>query len=333
VELPPFQAAMHSGVKLIMTAHLALPVLDGPDAPPATLSKNILSTLLRRELGFDGITVTDAMDMHAIRQGEYLGADALRAVNAGADLLLLTSDPQDQERVYRALLQAAHDSTLDQEETLASVKRILALKQWLSGQTQPELSQVGCAEHRKIADEIAERSITLVRDQTGLLPIRLDPDRRIAVIVPQPQDLTPADTSSYVVPALATSLREYHANVDEFSIPYAPGDSEISAVLTQLKNYDLIVLGTLNAYDQIGQRQLVCEVLKTGIPTIVVALRLPYDLAAFPEATTYVCTYSILEPSMRALAKTVFGYQEAQGHLPVAIPGLYLRGGAVLGRP
>ncbi|HMB21203.1 MAG TPA: glycoside hydrolase family 3 protein, partial [Anaerolineales bacterium] len=77
VELPPFQAAIHAGTKLVMTAHLAIPAIDGPDAPPATLSKNILSNLLRRELGFDGVIVTDAMDMHAIRQGELLREDAL----------------------------------------------------------------------------------------------------------------------------------------------------------------------------------------------------------------------------------------------------------------
>lgn len=323
VELPPFQAAIQAGAKLIMAAHLALPACDGPEAPPATLSKNILSNLLRRDLGFEGIVITDAMDMHAIRQGEYLGADALKAVNAGADILLLTSDPIDQERVHRSLIQAAQDFKLDKDGAFASTKRILALKDWLSKQAQPDLSRVGCAEHQKIADEIAERSITLVRNHAGLLPISLASNQRIAVIVPKPQDLTPADTSSYVVPALAKSLCMYHANVDEFSIPYAPSDSDISDVLMQLKNYDLVILGTLNAYDQTGQQALVREVLKTRIPTVIVALRLPYDLVAFPEAATYLCTYSILEPSMKALAQTVFGYQEPKGHLPVAIPGLY----------
>ncbi len=326
VELPPFQAAIRADVKLIMTAHLALPALDGPDAPPATLSKNILTDLLRRELGFNGIVITDAMDMHAIRQGEFLGADALKAVNAGADILLLTSDPKDQERVYHALIKAAEDHTLDAEETLVSAKRVLALKDWLAVQSQPDLSVVGCVKHMAVADEIAERSITLVRDHAGLLPIHLESNQRIAAIIPRPQDLTPADTSSYVVPALANSLRAYHPNVDEFVIPYAPGHSDISNLLLQLKGYDLIVLGTLNAYNQSGQQALAREILKAGIPTIVVALRLPYDLAAFPEAPTYLCTYSILEPSMRALAKTVFGGGEADGHLPVAIPGLYEAG-------
>ncbi len=106
VEFVPFQAAIGSGVKLMMTAHLALPAIDGPDAPPATLSRQILHDLLREELGFEGVTVTDAMDMGAIRQGQALGEDAVRAAAAGADLLLLTSNPDDQRRVYESLLNA-----------------------------------------------------------------------------------------------------------------------------------------------------------------------------------------------------------------------------------
>lgn len=326
VELPPFQAAIRVGVKLTMSAHLALPALDGPDAPPATLSRNILTGLLRQKLGFEGVIVTDAMDMHAIRQGEYLGEDALKAVNAGADLLLLTTDPSDQERVHQALMQAAQNNLLDIGEVNFSANRILALKDWLSKQPAFDLSIVGCSEHRKIADEIAKCSITLVRDQANLLPLRLGSNQRIAVIIPKPQDLTPADTSSYIIPALASSLRAYHQYVDEFIIPYAPAKSDISSLLLQLEGYDLVVIGTINAYTQPGQETLVEEILRMGIPTIVAALRLPYDLAAFPEAPTYLCTYSILEPSMRALAKAVFGHREIKGCLPVAIPGLYEAG-------
>jgi beta-N-acetylhexosaminidase len=220
-------------------------------------------------------------------------------------------------------MKAAQNKTLDKDGALSSAKRILDLKDWLSKQPQPELSVVGCAEHQNVADEIAEQSITLVRDQANLLPIRLNPDQRIAVIIPQPQDLTPADTSSYVTPALAKSLYAYHSNVDEFIIPHAPAAADIATLLLKIVDYDLIILGTLNAYTQPGQQALAREILKTHIPTVIVALRLPYDLAAFPEAPTYLCTYSLLEPSMRALAKAVFGHGEIPGHLPVAIPGLY----------
>jgi len=265
--------------------------------------------------------------MHAILQGDLLGADAVRAVNAGADLLLVMSEPMDQKRVYESLLQAAQASQLNLAELDESLKRIQSLKQWIGSQPPaPDLSVIQCAEHMQVADEIAEKSITLVRDNANLLPIDLKPEQRIAVIVPTPEDLTPADTSSYVTPKLADSLREYHSRVDEFIISYKPDEKEIASVLEKVRDYDFIVIGTINAFNQEGQSELVCEIQKFNTPMIVVALRLPYDLVAFPEVSTYLCTYGILEPSMRALAKAVFGHGEMTGRLPVSIPGLYEAG-------
>ena len=327
VEFPPFVKAIGAGSKMVMTAHLALPAIDGPDAPPATLSLAVLKGLLRGELGFKGVIVTDAMDMKAIAQGEALGMNAVRAAGAGADLLLMTSDPDDQRLVHTSLMEAARNGDLIMEENEKSVDQILALKQWLAEQPQNlDLSVVGCDAHQKVADEIAQRSITLVRNQVGLLPLRLTPEKRIAVVFPEPMDLTPADTSSYVIPTLGKAIRQYHPHVDEYLISQTPSSMDICNLVTQLWKYDLIVIGTINAYNKSQQAVLVQEILKTGIATIVAAMRLPYDLAAFPEAQTYVCTYSILEPSMNALASALFGKSVFQGHLPVSIPGLYSMG-------
>ena len=327
VEFPPFMAAIQADTKLVMTAHLGIPSIDGTDTPPATLSRNILTGLLRRELGFKGVIITDAMDMHAIRQGDLLGADAVRAVNAGADLLLVMSVSVDQKRIYESLLQAAQTSLLDLTELDESLARIQSLKHWIGSQLPaPDLSVIQCAQHWQVANEIAEKSITLVRDHANLLPLRIRTEQRIAVIVPTPEDLTPADTSSYVKPKLADSLREYHSLVDEYMISYKPDEKEMASVLEKVREYDFIVIGTINAFHQAGQAALVREIQKFNIPMIVVALRLPYDLAAFPEVPTYLCTYGILEPSMRALARAVFGHGEMTGRLPVSIPGLYKAG-------
>jgi len=323
VEFPPFQAAITADAKMMMTAHLALPAIDGSDAPPATLSHRILTELLREELGFKGVIVTDAMDMKAIRQGDALGEDALRAVTAGADLLLLTSNPDDQRRVYESLAAAVQDGKLDKENTATSIERILSLKRWIADYPQPDLRVVGSAEHQAIADEIAERSMTLVRDDAILLPLKPTPEQRLAAIVPKPIDLTPADTSSYVTPNLGAALRQYHPNVDEYQISYAPESDEVTNLLERLREYDMLIIGTLNAYGSPNQAEFVRQALKLGIPSVVVALRLPYDLTVFPEAKTYVCTYNILEPSMRALAKALFGEIKFEGRLPVSIPEMY----------
>ncbi|HXF84556.1 MAG TPA: glycoside hydrolase family 3 N-terminal domain-containing protein [Anaerolineales bacterium] len=323
VELPPFIAALKADVKLVMTAHLAIPSIDGPDAPPATLSPNIINGLLRHDLGFDGVVITDALDMRAIRQGELLREDALRAAKAGADLLLVTSNPQDHVRVFEALVNGVQTGQLAMAELQASVGRITRLKKWLSeNATSPDLNVIRSSVHMQIADEIAEQSITLVRDHQRYLPLALDANKRIAVIIPAPKDLTPADTSSYVEPKLAHFIREYHTRTDEFKIPFAPDEREIAAIVERVQEYDVIIAGTINAYAEEKQAELIRQLLKIGKPVIIVAMRLPYDLAAFPQASAFVCTYSILEPSMRAAARALFGFGEMKGRLPVSIPEL-----------
>jgi beta-N-acetylhexosaminidase len=327
VEFPPFQAAIRSDVKLIMSAHLSLPAIDGADAPPATLSHAILNGLLRQQLGFQGVIVSDAMDMHAIHQGDQLGGECVRAANAGIDLLLITADPADHERACSGLYQAVEKDTVALTNASASVKRILTLKDWLADHKQtPNLDVIGCAEHQNVAQEIAERSITLVRNEANLLPLKLRADQLISVIVPQPVDLTPADTSSYITPGLARAVCAHHVYMDEIIVPFAPSPEDIHRVLQQVTGSDLIICGTLNAFDSPAQANLVNQVLKSGIPTVVAALRMPYDLTVFSDAKTYICTYSIQEPSMTALAKVLFGQLSPLGRLPVSIPALYPTG-------
>jgi beta-N-acetylhexosaminidase len=323
VELPPFESAIEAGVRLVMTAHIALPAVAGDAETPATLSPAVLGGLLRDQLGFQGVIVTDAMDMQAIRQGDALGEQAVRAVGAGVDLLLMGGNPDDHRHVHAALLQAAQGGRFEGEALRHSAGRVLALKDWLQkAGPQPDLGVVGCPEHRSVADEIARRSLTLVRDRDKLLPLRLHPDQRLAVVLPRPADLTPADTSSYVSPELAQALRRYHPRVEEFLVSHAPSQQEIADLLARLAGFDYIIAGTLNAFSQPDQVEMVQSILSTGVPTVVAALRLPYDLAAFPQAPAFVATYSLLEPSMRALAAALFGQAGFPGRLPVSIPGI-----------
>ncbi|MCS6995182.1 MAG: glycoside hydrolase family 3 protein [Anaerolineales bacterium] len=322
VELPPFRAAIAAGVQLVMSAHLALPALDGENAPPATLSPNILQTLLRRELGFEGVIVSDAMDMRAIRQ-DRLGVEAVRAARAGVDLLLLTANSEGWQNVHAALLQAARKRQMSAAGLRASAYRVLSLRAWLNARwNQPPLEAVGSSEHRQVAEEIAKRAITLVRDPDRLLPLRPSPGQRIGVFLPRPINLTPADTSASVTPSLARFLREYHPNVEEFLFPFAPTAEDIAALREQARQCDYLVIGTLNAFQEESQLALVRALLETGLPSIVTPLRLPYDAACLPVAATVVCTYSILEPSLHALAQAIFGELQPAGRLPVSLPAI-----------
>jgi len=320
VELPPFTDAIDAGVKMVMTAHLGIQALDGLHAPPATLSYRVITELLRQEMGFTGVIVSDAFDMGAIRQGDFLGEEGIKAVQAGIDLLLLTSDPKDHVRIFDSLIKAHRQGLLKEEAINASIARIIALKDWIAAHFHaPELHVIRSSEHLRVADEIAERSITLVRDRDHQLPLQLSPDKRIAVIVPEPQDLTPADTSSYVRPVLADEIRSFHPNTISLTTTLSPIRHQRDDLIAKLKQSDLIIAGTINACTTPNQAALIQQLIETNIPLIVIALRLPYDLEVFPQVSTYLCTYSILQPSMKAVAKALFGKVPIVGELPVLV--------------
>jgi beta-N-acetylhexosaminidase len=321
VELVPFLAAVKSRVRLVMTAHIVMPALNGgSNELPATLSPRILRDLLRHKMQFNGVIVSDALDMHAMEQRSGYVAETMAAVAAGIDLLLFNHDLSRVEPAHSNLVQAARRGLLSANEIYASARRIVALKNWIKRQAQEPLSVIGCKEHLQLAREVARKSVTLVCDTARQLPLRVAPSERIAVAIPRPEDLTPADTSSYVKPVLADALRRYHPRVDEFSFGMSPASEEIGALCERLAQYELVLLGTINATAHPGQAELVKKFIKQGTRVITVALRMPYDLAVYPAASTYVCTYSILPPSMDVLAEALFGRIAFTGSLPVSIP-------------
>jgi beta-N-acetylhexosaminidase len=322
VEFRPFRAAIEAGAKLIMTAHVGLPALTGRADLPATLSAEIMDGLLRQRLGFEGLLITDALDMKAITQGAGQIVDVIAALRAGVDLLLLTGDPEVRERIYGGTQLAISRGLLRPEHLAATGKRLAALRHWLSQADRPPLDVVGCAEHRQLAQKVARLSTTLVKNEAGLLPLNLPAEARIAAIMPRPADLTPADTSKYVAPALAGSIRAYHPNVDEFVVWQQPAESEIRALCEVAADYDLLIIGTISAHLQLEQATLVNELLATGVPSVTVAMRTPYDLSVYPEAKTHVCTYGLEPGALEALAAALFGAIPFQGQLPVAMPGL-----------
>ena len=333
VELPPFVAAIQAGVRLVMTAHLAYPALDGGANLPATLAPRVLRDLLRDELGFEGVVISDALNMGAITQGPGLVIDALASAAAGVDLLLLGANAASNAAVRSSLVQATERTLLDAADIRRSAERVLALKGWLGAQSQPGLEVVGAVEHLALARRIAARAVTLVRDDTQRLPLRLGDEARVAVVVPRSVDLTPADTSSYVACGLAEAVRNQHRNTDEFAVAADPDRAAIDALLDSVRGYDLVIVGTINATTQTGQAALVQALLDSGAAVVVAALRMPYDLTMFPAAPTYVCSYSILEPATEALAEALWGRSPFAGRLPVSIPGLYPLGHGLISQP
>jgi beta-N-acetylhexosaminidase len=285
-----------------------------------------MTGLLRYELGFDGVAVSDALDMKALAQGSAQVGATIAAVRAGIGLLLGTVGGYAPDHIEAGLREAVLRGEISAELVAAAATRLGALRDWLAGFTDPPLDVVGCAEHRALAAQLAARSITLVRDDAGLLPLRLPAGARLAVVMPQPADLTPADTSSTVAPGLAEAIGRHHPVAEAIVTSPSPSTAEIAAARERVAGADLLVLGTISASLDPAQAELARVLLAAGVPTITVALRTPWDLLLYPESRTHLCTYGILPPTTDALAAALFGEAPLGGRLPVELAGLYPRG-------
>jgi beta-N-acetylhexosaminidase len=256
--------------------------------------------------------------MKALPQDARQAVDVAAALRAGVDLLLVTADRASQARIESAARRAVELHMVDEASLAASLERIRRLREWIASHEAPPLHVVGSSEHRALAAELAARALTLVRDEAGLLPLRLTGEHRVLAIMPAPRDLTPADTSSFVTPTLADALRGHGPQVDEVITEHPPTPAEVAALRSRASGYDTVVVGTISASPGSAQAELVRALLDSGRPVITVALRTPWDLTAYPEAGTHVCTYSILPESMTALADALFG---SSGRGAEAFPG------------
>ncbi|MGW7685471.1 glycoside hydrolase family 3 N-terminal domain-containing protein [Kribbella sp. NPDC054772] len=314
IDLPPFQAAIRAGIQSIMTAHIVVPALD-PSGDPATLSRPILTGILREQLRFDGVVITDSLGMQGVRD-KYGDAEIpLRAIEAGVDQLLMPVDPG---LAYNSVLAAVRGGRISEARIDESVTRILALKHagGLVDRPYVDVSRVaqivGTPANYAEAQLIADRSTTLLRNDAGLLP--LSPAPRTILV------------TGYGPAALATALQTHGATTIVKDTGTTPTDAKIADALAATAQADLTVVLTNKAWDTevtdklAKQQKLVNGLLGTGRPVIVVPVRDPYDVAYFGPAPTTLVTYGSTAPSMAALAKVLYGEIAPTGKLPVEIP-------------
>lgn len=313
VELVPFRAAIAAGVPAIMSAHIRVPSLDPTPDLPVTLSSSVLTGLLRDQLGFGGLVVTDDLEMGALTRTRSESEAGYQAFGAGADHLLFRFDLSAQLDAHRRLVAGMSDGELTRTRVDASLLRIVALKEryGILGATDAS-GTAGSAADRATADELARQSITVLR--SGGLPLR---GRILVASVGAPDIATLADQ-----PTLGTVLRDRLPGVTARTIGIAPTAADIAALVVAARNADVVVVGTAdaNAYPQ--QAALVTA-LAAVRPTVLVSLRSPYDILAAPSAQGYVCAYTGREPSLRALADVLSGAIAPVGSLPVDVPGAY----------
>jgi beta-N-acetylhexosaminidase len=316
VELPPFRAAIAAGVPAIMSAHIVVPALDATPELPVTLSRAVMTDLLRNTLGFDGLVVTDDLEMGALKSiGE--AAAGLRALQAGADYLLFRFDESAQLEGHRLITDAVRSGSLSSARLEQSVRRVVDAKRRfgiLDGrrdQSAPDL-----VANARTALELARGATTLLRNR-GVLPLR----GRILAVSP-----TNADISFFEGQAtLGSVVAAKRAGAVSESLPLHPSGSEIDRVVSASRTADVVVVGTTNLFAYPEQIELVKALAKEK-PVAVVALRGPYDIVSVPEIPAYLCAYDSREPSLIAAAEILLGERKPSGSLPAVIPGVFSLG-------
>jgi beta-N-acetylhexosaminidase len=300
-----------------MTAHVLVPAVDPSPALPATLSSDVLQGLLRGRLRYQGLITTDSLGMRAIGQVYGVPEAARMAFLAGADLLALGADPGhapvEQRSACQRVLALAESDPVVESRLDESVRRILLVKarygllDWEPTHVRDVPLRTGTDDHDRISRQIAQDSITLVRNDARTLPLAAD--QPLLAVIP------PGATG------LGGYLQAYHPRTHVLQLSLNPSPEEIERILRAAEGVSVVVVGTVNARRHPGQLDLVRAL--ADWPLVVAALDTPYDLMSFPDISTYLASYGYIPASLNALARVIVGLEKPRGHLPVALPGLY----------
>ena len=335
VEIFPFRHAIEAGMGAVMTAHISVPSLDGGVGDPATLSSAVLTDLLRDEMEFDGLLFTDAMDMSAISRGFGAEEASVRAIEAGADVILM---PPSVERAVEGIAAAVESGRIEASRIDASVRRILETKKQmgLDRDRAVQIDQigqvVGIPAHTQVAAEIAERSITLLHNGGNLLPLLGTRSARVmSVSFRRTSDVLAGRYFN-------TRLRQTYPRLTTAGLDVNSGPALYEDLLRQARQQALVILSTyVTAFSQSGSLALPEEVVdfagqltEIGVPHIVVSFGNPYLITELPDVRAYMLAWSGSEVSQTAAAQALFGDIEISGRVPTRIPPLYEIGDGIM---
>jgi len=350
IELPPFKEAIAAGVDSVMVAHVTVPALDADPNHVATISKNVVSDLLGRQLGFKGIVVTDALDMAGLTHlfANDIGRAAVEAFKAGNDLLII---PADLPASYEAMVKAVKSGEISRDRLDFSALKILKTKAALGLNESRTVDlksiakAVGKPEDLAFGQQVADNAVTLVRENGKMLPLKSKGTPKGALPY-----MTREETHNDVVAVLFSDdvrgdsgrafAREFHARVPDSRIFYV--DPRIAAGMSDevLKAVDgaqtvIAAVYVIPTAGKVGNSvamadatgTLLQQVVDHAAPkTTVIAMGNPYLASDFPKIENYICTFSNATVSEIAAVKALFGEIPIRGHLPVTIPNIAQRG-------
>ncbi|MFE1233838.1 glycoside hydrolase family 3 protein [Streptomyces sp. NPDC058745] len=319
LDAPPFRAAIAAGIDSIMTAHIVVPALD-PSEDPATLSHPILTGILRGQLGYDGVVVTDALGMEGVRTKYGDARVPVLALKAGVDQLL---NPPKLDVAWNAVLEAVKGGELTEARLDESILRILRLKAKLGLFQEPYVSRagvdrtVGIPSHLAHADRIAEETTTLLLNEGGLLPLSRRSHGNVLVVGADPA--SPSGTTGPPTTTLATAFTELGHTATALSTGITPTAAKIDEAVAAAAGKDVVVVGTYNVTATSPQRTLVSRLAATGVPVVTVSIRNPYDIAQLAGQRATVATYSWTDVELRAAVRVLAGRARPRGRLPVPV--------------
>ena len=322
IDLPPFKAAITAGLDQVMAGFIVFPKVTGPNVT-TSLSPFYINGLLRTYLGYQGAVITDGLDAKALH--DYTPEEiALKSIEAGDDELLeiaqynpptIDKTPGDLVPAYNALLHAVRTGRITKRRLDLSVTRILRVK-WRLGLVRSPFTDpnewmrvVGTPDHQAVATDASQRSITLIRNNAGLLPLAAGVSKKVLV----------TGFGNTTTATLGQDIAARGLTPQVMATGSNPSPSVIDSAVAAANQSDLVVVSTYNAWVSQGQLNLVNALLQTGKPVVVVAVGTPYDVAYLPGASTFLTTYDYQPVSLHAAVKVLFGEAKPQGKLPVTI--------------
>ncbi len=359
VEFVPFQAAVNAGVGSVMVGHIALPqvdstsihplprglkgkptdtdeageIIDEKATMPATMSP-VMGRILRNDLKFPGLIVTDALSMSGLTIYFTPEESAVRALEAGADMLL---KPVDVDAAFRGVREAVKSGRITEQRVEESARKIMAAKYDL-GLVEQRMTPVdaidrivGSKDAVKLAGDIAERAVTLVRDEDKLLPLKnLKPETRIFNLA-----ITNGDDRTWITNPFVAKLKLAGFKVESVVLDERSGEQEVQKAIDRAKSAD-VVFASLYGRVRSGQASSVgipdagaralSAVLAARTPVIGISFGNPYLLKDFPGLRTYLVAYGDMPSLQQAVARALMGEIDIVGKLPISLPGLYPRG-------
>ncbi|HVE35853.1 MAG TPA: glycoside hydrolase family 3 protein, partial [Gemmatimonadaceae bacterium] len=336
VELVPFKAAIAAGASLVMTAHIALPVVNGDSSTPATLAPRIITGLLRDSLHFRGVAITDAMTMEGIGKGYTAEQSSVLAVQAGAEILL---KPSDATRAINAVVAAVDRGEISRARIDSAARHMLELKARSGVAFGPTVSLerlrevVGSPAHRAIAAGVARRAITLLRDRDNLVPMRAP---RVAVVQYAPETEIKAGRAILAELRRSPTLSAHGAITQAGKIPPTATPDLLAAAERAIGDAEtVIVTAFVRRVEGEGRVAIPPQVaawidgLAARRKVIVVAFGNPYVIRQFPNIGTYLVTYGVTDDLERASARAILGAESVTGTVPVTLPGFFRAGDGI----